>query len=158
MSTPKTPAEPFDMRRVRELADILTGSGLTELEVEGDGLRIRIARTPAAAAPMATWAPTGGQAPALPPASAIAAPTGEVSAAGDIVSSPMVGTVYLQAQPGAEPFVKTGDTVAEGQTLLLIEAMKTMNPIAAPRAGRIIEFLVADAQPVEYGEPLVVIG
>jgi acetyl-CoA carboxylase biotin carboxyl carrier protein len=141
------------MRRVRELADILTGADLTELEVEADGLRIRIARTPAPVAAMAAWAPTGGPAPAPPP-SAVA--TGE--ATGDVVSSPMVGTVYLQAQPGAEPFVKIGDTVAEGQTLLLIEAMKTMNPIAAPRAGRIIEFLVADAQPVEYGEPLVVIG
>ena len=69
----------------------------------------------------------------------------------------MVGTVYLQAQPGADPFVRVGDRIEEGQTLLLVEAMKTMNPIIAPRAGRVLEFLVADAQPVEFGEPLVVI-
>jgi acetyl-CoA carboxylase biotin carboxyl carrier protein len=69
----------------------------------------------------------------------------------------MVGTIYLQAQPGAEPFIRVGDTVEEGQTLLLVEAMKTMNPITAPRAGRIVELLVGDAQPVEFGEPLVVI-
>ena len=70
----------------------------------------------------------------------------------------MVGTVYLQPQPGAPPFAKVGDTVTAGQTLLLVEAMKTMNPITAPKAGKILEYLVADAQPVEYGEPLVVIG
>jgi len=75
-----------------------------------------------------------------------------------VVKSPMVGTVYMQAQPGSPPFAAVGDQVAEGQTLLLVEAMKTMNPIVAPKAGRIVEFLVADAQPVEYGEPLVVIG
>jgi acetyl-CoA carboxylase biotin carboxyl carrier protein len=70
----------------------------------------------------------------------------------------MVGTVYLQPEPGAAPFVRVGDTVSEGQTLLIIEAMKTMNPIPAPRAGRILELLVADGQPVEFGEPLAVIG
>jgi acetyl-CoA carboxylase biotin carboxyl carrier protein len=77
---------------------------------------------------------------------------------GDTVNSPMVGTVYLQPQPGAPAFIKVGDTVAAGQTLLLIEAMKTMNPIAAPRAGTVLELLVVDSQPVEFGEPLVVIG
>jgi acetyl-CoA carboxylase biotin carboxyl carrier protein len=83
---------------------------------------------------------------------------GETLPPGEVVKSPMVGTVYLQPQPGAPAFAKAGDTVSEGQTLLLVEAMKTMNPIAAPKAGVIVEFLVGDAQPVEYGEPLVVIG
>jgi acetyl-CoA carboxylase biotin carboxyl carrier protein len=75
-----------------------------------------------------------------------------------VVKSPMVGTVYLQPEPGAAPFVRVGDTVAEGQTLLIIEAMKTMNPIPAPRAGRIVEMLVADGEAVEFGAPLAVIG
>ena len=78
-------------------------------------------------------------------------------AKGDTVNSPMVGTVYLQPQPGADPFIKVGDTVTAGQTLFIIEAMKTMNPIPAPKGGRIVEILVSDAQPVEFGEPLAVI-
>ncbi|MDP2213554.1 biotin/lipoyl-containing protein, partial [Phenylobacterium sp.] len=86
-----------------------------------------------------------------------AAPAAPARAAGDAVNSPMVGTVYLQPQPGSPSFVKVGDTVAAGQTLMIIEAMKTMNPIPAPRAGMVVEILVSDAQPVEFGEPLVVI-
>ncbi|HEY9233558.1 MAG TPA: biotin/lipoyl-containing protein, partial [Phenylobacterium sp.] len=91
-----------------------------------------------------------------------AAPAGEVAAAepqrrGDVVNSPMVGTVYLQPEPGALPFVKVGDTVTAGQTLMIVEAMKTMNPIPAPRGGKITEVIVQDAQPVEFGEPLIVI-
>ena len=82
----------------------------------------------------------------------------DARASGDEVKSPMVGSVYLQPEPGADPFVKVGDTVAAGQTLMIIEAMKTMNPIPAPKAGKIVEYLVADSQPVEFGEPLVVIG
>ena len=77
---------------------------------------------------------------------------------GHLVKSPMVGTVYLQPQPGAPPFVRVGDRVSQGQTLLLVEAMKTMNPIAAPRDGLLLELLVADSQPVEYGEVLAIIG
>jgi acetyl-CoA carboxylase biotin carboxyl carrier protein len=84
----------------------------------------------------------------------VAAPT---RAAGDTVNSPMVGTVYLQPEPGSDPFVKVGDTVTAGQTLFIVEAMKTMNPIPAPKGGRIVEILVADAQPVEFGQPLAVI-
>jgi acetyl-CoA carboxylase biotin carboxyl carrier protein len=86
-----------------------------------------------------------------------AAPAPVARAAGDAVNSPMVGTVYLQPQPGAASFIKVGDTVAAGQTLMIIEAMKTMNPIPAPRAGKVVEIMVADAQPVEFGEPLVII-
>jgi acetyl-CoA carboxylase biotin carboxyl carrier protein len=87
-----------------------------------------------------------------------AAPVAQEIPQGDIVKSPMVGTVYLQPQPGAEPFCKIGDTVTEGQTLLIVEAMKTMNPISAPRAGKIVDILIADGDPIEFGEPLVVLG
>jgi acetyl-CoA carboxylase biotin carboxyl carrier protein len=164
-SPPKAPAaDPIDARLVRRLADILTETGLSEIEVEHSGLKIRVAKTltaapmqmmqaaPAAAAP----APVASSATASSSASAEAATPSRAS--GDLVKSPMVGSVYLQPEPGAELFVKIGDTVAAGQTLMIIEAMKTMNPIPAPKAGRIIEILVEDGQPVEFGEPLAVIG
>jgi acetyl-CoA carboxylase biotin carboxyl carrier protein len=154
-SSPKAPADPIDARLVRKLADILTETGLTEIEVERDGLKIRVAKGVAMAAPMAY-----AQAPAAPSAAPAAAPA-EAAAparrAGDVVNSPMVGTVYLQPAPGADPFVKVGDKVEAGQTLLIVEAMKTMNPIPAPKGGRVIEILVGDAQPVEFGEALIVI-
>ncbi len=86
-----------------------------------------------------------------------AAPAAPALPAGEVVKSPMVGAVYLQSTPGAEPFVKPGDTVTQGQTLMIIEAMKTMNPVPAPRAGKVLQILVDDAQPVEFGEPLVVL-
>jgi acetyl-CoA carboxylase biotin carboxyl carrier protein len=145
----------IDTRLVRKLAGILKDTGLSEIEVERGDLRIRVAREltvaaqPAAAAPVAAAA----VAAAAPAAAAEAAPAHN----GDAVPSPMVGTVYLQPQPGAEPFIRVGQTVVEGQTLLIVEAMKTMNPIPAPRGGKVIEILVADSQPVEFGEPLVVI-
>jgi acetyl-CoA carboxylase biotin carboxyl carrier protein len=160
-SSPKAPADPIDARLVRKLADILTDTGLSEIEVEHAGLKIRVAKTLTAAAPMqvmaaaplAPAAPAAAAAPASAPASADA----PARARGDTVNSPMVGTVYLQPQPGADPFVKVGDTVSAGQTLFIVEAMKTMNPIPAPKGGRIVEILVSDAQPVEFGEPLAVI-
>ena len=149
----------IDTRLVRKLAGILKDTDLTEIEVERGDLRIRVAReVTIAAAPVAAPAPA-----AAAPAAATTAARAESATAvapeypGELVNSPMVGTVYLQPQPGSEPFIKVGQTVAEGQTLLIVEAMKTMNPIAAPRAGKIVEILVADAQPVEFGEPLVVI-
>jgi acetyl-CoA carboxylase biotin carboxyl carrier protein len=155
---PKAPADPIDSRLVRELADILTDTGLSEIEVEHAGLKIRVAKT-LTAAPVqyaAAPAPVAAAAPAAAaPAPVAAAPT---RAAGDTVNSPMVGTIYLQPQPGADPFVKVGDTVQAGQTLFIVEAMKTMNPIPAPKGGKIVEILVADGQPVEFGEPLAVIG
>jgi len=145
-------SETFDTSQIRELAEILNETGLTEIELDRGGVRIRVARTLSAQAPVAVAAPA-------PVALASPQPTvDEALPPGDVVTSPMVGTVYMQAQPGAEPFVREGDTVAQGQTLLLVEAMKTLNPIAAPRAGRLLRFLVADSQPVEYGEPLAVIG
>jgi acetyl-CoA carboxylase biotin carboxyl carrier protein len=159
MPEPKAPADPIDARLVRRLAAILNDTGLTEIEVERGDLRIKVARSPA---PTITAAPAPVAYAAAPaPVAAGARPAAEAAPAaepaGDVIKSPMVGTVYLQSQPGTPPFVKVGDVVAEGQTLLIIEAMKTMNPIPAPRAGRIVEMLVADGQPVEYGEPLAVI-
>jgi len=157
-SSPKAPAEQIDARLVRRLAGILNETGLSEIEVEHDGLKIRVARTLTAAAPVAMAAPAfAAPPPPAPVAEPAAAPT-PAPAAGDAVKSPMVGTVYLQPQPDTPSFVKVGDTVAEGQTLMIVEAMKTMNPIPAPRAGKILEIIVANGQPVEFGEPLAIIG
>jgi acetyl-CoA carboxylase biotin carboxyl carrier protein len=156
---PTSKAPPSPSAQVRELAEILNETGLTEIELEREGLRIRVAKT-AGAAVVQAYAP----APAAAPPTAQAAPVAATAEAppsppaGENVTSPMVGTVYLQAQPGAAPFVKVGDHVTAGQTLLLIEAMKTMNPIPAPKAGTVVEILVEDAQPVEFGEALVIIG
>jgi acetyl-CoA carboxylase biotin carboxyl carrier protein len=140
---------------VRELADILIETGLSEIEVERDGQRVRVART---LGPTLVQAHTPSPAPAAAAASPVTREEPEPERSGETVTSPMVGTVYLQPQPGSPPFVKAGDTVTAGQTLMLVEAMKTMNPIPAPRAGVVLELLVGDAQPVEFGEPLAVIG
>lgn len=169
MSNPKAPADPveapaIDARLVRKLADILKDTGLSEIEVEHAGLKIRVARelTAAPVNYVQAAAPAYAPAPAAAPAPVATAPTAEIAPApaavrGDAVKSPMVGTAYLSPQPGADAFIKVGDTVSAGQTLLIVEAMKTMNPISAPKAGKVVEILVADAQPVEFGEPLVVI-
>ena len=163
-ATPQTsaPQSAIDTKLVRKLADILKDTGLTEIEVEQGELRIRVARelTVQAAPQMYAAAPAAAVAPALAAPSAAApaaaAPAGPAERKGDLVKSPMVGTIYLQATPGQPPFVKPGDKVTEGQTLMIVEAMKTMNPIPAPRAGVVAEILVEDSQPVEYGAPLVV--
>jgi acetyl-CoA carboxylase biotin carboxyl carrier protein len=157
MPDPKAPADPIDARLVRRLAAILNDTGLTEIEVERGDLRIKVARNAGPIAP-AIYAAAPAPAPAAAAAPATSGSRPEAETAGEIVKSPMVGTVYLQPEPGAAPFVRAGDTVTEGQTLLIVEAMKTMNPIPAPRAGRIIEMLVSDGQPVEFGEPLAVIA
>ena len=167
MTTPKAAPESgdantIDTKVVRKLADILKDTGLTEIEVETGGLKIRVARELTAATPAGAvyQAVAAAPAPAAPAAAPTAAPVVEAApaaAVGDKVKSPMVGTVYLSTQPGADTFVKVGQSVAEGQTLLIVEAMKTMNPIPSPRAGKIVEILVSDAQPVEFGEPLVII-
>ena len=160
-NTPKAPADPFDARLVRKLADILTETGLSEIEVEHGELKIRVAKQLTAAAAPVHYAPApapvaAGPAPAAA-APATATPAAAARAAGDEVKSPMVGTIYLQPNPTSPVFVKVGDTVEAGQTLFIVEAMKTMNPIPAPRAGKIVEILVEDAQPVEFGEPLAII-
>ncbi len=148
----------IDPKLVRKLADILTSTGLTEIEVEQDGLRIRVAREITMAAPVTYAAAPAPQYAPAPAAAPVTAPAAVVAPArGDAVKSPMVGTVYLKPSPEAAPFVKVGDKVAAGQTLLIVEAMKTMNPIPATKAGTVIEIIVEDGQPVEFGEPLVVI-
>ena len=168
MADPKTPAtklknDEIDTALVRGLADILNDTDLTEIEVERGDLKIRVAREITMAAPL-QYAPApapaaGAQAPA--PAAAPAAmpsdPATIVARSGEEVKSPMVGTAYLQASPEAPPFCQPGDKVKKGQTLLIVEAMKTMNPIQSPRDGVVREVLVGDAQPVEFGEPLVVL-
>ncbi|WP_305096425.1 acetyl-CoA carboxylase biotin carboxyl carrier protein [Croceibacterium aestuarii] len=151
----------IDTKLVRQLADVLAETGLTEIEVENGGQRIRVARSAApapvqtvAAAPVAAAhapAPT----PAAAPAEASAAPAG--NAAGTI-KSPMVGTAYLAPEPGASDFVKVGDAVQAGDTLLIVEAMKVMNPITAPAAGTVKEILIGSGQPVEFDQPLVVVA
>ena len=159
-SSPKAPADPFDARLVRKLADILTETGLSEIEVEQGELKIRVAKTLAAAVHVAAPAAVAPAAPVPGPAAAPAADAPAAAPArakGDEVKSPMVGTVYLQPSPGSDPFVKVGDTVQAGQTLFIVEAMKTMNPIPAPKGGKVVQILVEDAQPVEFGEPLAII-
>ncbi len=154
---PKPPTDQIDTRLVRKLADILTETNLSEIEVEHDGLKIRVAKT-LTAAPMQMYAPAAGPAPMAPaPAAAPALDAAPARASGDVVKSPMVGSVFLQPNPGSDAFVKLGDTVTAGQTLMIIEAMKTMNPIPATKSGKLVEILVEDGQPVEFGEPLAVI-
>ena len=138
-----------DSDLIRELAAILDETGLTEIEVSdnGQGLRVSRAGTAAPAVTVAA-APAAAADPAPPPAAVDT----------DAVTSPMVGTVYLAPQPGDPPFVQPDDTVAQGQTLVIIEAMKVMNPIQAPRAGTVKAIMVDDAQPVEFGDPLVVLA
>jgi acetyl-CoA carboxylase biotin carboxyl carrier protein len=140
---------------VRQLADLLIETGLSEIEVERQGLRIRVART-LAPAPATVYAAAPAPSP-LAAGTAHAAAADEPLARGEAVLSPMVGTIYMRPQPEAAPFVRVGDRVTTGQTLLIVEAMKTMNPIPAPRDGVVLAILVDDAQPVEYGVPLVII-
>ena len=142
---------PFDSTAVRALAGILTETGLTEIEIEGKEGRIRVVRAPAPIA-AAVAAPV-----ALAPV--IEAPAAELDDAHHpgAVLSPMVGIVYLTPEPGAAPFINVGQTVIAGQTLLLIEAMKTYNQIKAPKPGTVTRILVAAGAPVEYGEPLLIL-
>ena len=150
----------IDTGLVKDLAAILAETDLTEIEIEQGDLRIRVSREmPAPAYVQAAPVPQAAAA-APQPAAAHQAPQGEAAPArsGHEVPSPMVGTAYLSPAPGAAPFVEVGQTVKEGQTLLIIEAMKTMNQIPATRAGTITEILVTDSEPVEYGQPLVVIA
>ena len=152
----------IDADLVRSLADILNDTDLTEIEVERGDLKIKVKReVTVAAAPIqyaAAPAPVAHAAPAAAaPLSMPSDPATIVARAGEEVKSPMVGTAYLQPSPEAPAFVQPGDKVKKGQTLLIVEAMKTMNPIQAPRDGVVAEILVGDAQPVEFGEPLVLL-
>jgi acetyl-CoA carboxylase biotin carboxyl carrier protein len=145
-----------DAAAIRELADLLAETGLTEIEIEQGGQRLRVSRQTAPAFSHSTQAPTASApAPAAQEAPATAKPAGPAAGA---VPSPMVGTVYVCPEPGKPPFVKVGDTVKEGDTLMIVEAMKTMNPILAPRAGKITEICIKDAQPIEFGQTLLILA
>ena len=144
-----------DQELIRELAQLLTETGLTEIEIDREGMRVRVARqlAPAVAAvPAAACPPASG--PAERQSGAVAEDPAKHPGC---VRSPMVGVAYLSPEPGAAPFVTVGTRVTQGQTLIIIEAMKTMNHIPAPKAGVVARVLVANSQPVEFGEPLVII-
>jgi acetyl-CoA carboxylase biotin carboxyl carrier protein len=142
----------IDEALIRKLAKLLKETGLTEIEYDTDDARIRVSAAGTVIAATAA-------APAAVPAAALApAPAGADAPAAGSVSSPMVGTAYLSPEPNAAAFVKVGDRVAKGQTILIIEAMKVMNPIPAPHAGTVTQILVQDGQPVEFGEPLMVVA
>jgi acetyl-CoA carboxylase biotin carboxyl carrier protein len=144
----------IDAAAVRELAELLKETGLTEIEIEHNGARIRVSRSSGVAA--AAPAPAAA-APAPAPAAPTPAPASSGPAAG-AVPSPMVGTVYLSPEPGKPAFIKVGAIVKEGDTLFIVEAMKTMNAIAAPRGGTVMEISVTDGTPVEFGQTLCVIA
>ena len=142
-----------DSGLIRELALLLDETSLTEIEIERAGLRVRVARNISIAASM----PSHFQVPAAAPGAAAPAPVADIAKHPGVVPSPMVGTAYWASEPGAKPFIEVGTKVSVGQTLLIIEAMKTMNQIPSPRAGTVTQILVEDGQPVEFGEPLVII-
>ena len=141
-----------DPELVRKLAGLLDEANLSEIEYESGGKRIRVARQlGGVVAPVAGSAGPAAAAPGGSPAAA------DAPRRGTAVTSPMVGTIFLSPEPGAEPFIKVGDTFSEGQTVMLIEAMKTYNPVRAPRGGKVIEILVSDSTPVEFGEELLIL-
>ena len=156
-----------DSQVIKDLAELLNATGLTEIEIESGGMRIKVARSggqattayvpapPPVETPVAALAEA--QATTESAASSGSAPTEDPASHPGAVKSPMVGTAYLSPEPGAAAFIKVGDSVSEGQTLLIVEAMKTMNPIIAPRAGKITQIIVQNEQPVEFDQPLVII-
>ncbi len=148
--------QPTDERAlIRELAGLLDETNLTEIEVEREGLRVRVVRSAGViAAPMPFATPVGAAPAAATPAGTDST---DITKHPGMVPSPMVGTAYVAPEPGAKPFVDVGSQVAAGQTLLIIEAMKTMNQIPSPRAGTVKQILFEDGQPVEFGEPLMII-
>jgi acetyl-CoA carboxylase biotin carboxyl carrier protein len=156
----KSKSSSDDSALIRELALLLDETSLTEIEIERAGLRVRVARNISIAAAMpASIAPVAHASVAAAPgaAPAAAAPGADFANHPGVVPSPMVGTAYFAPEPGAKPFIEVGTRVTAGQTLLIIEAMKTMNQIPSPRAGTVTQILVEDGQPVEFGEPLVII-
>ena len=156
-----------DSQVIKDLAELLNATGLTEIEIESGGMRIKVARSGGQATTAYVPAPPPVERPVAAPAEAQAttgatassepAPTEDPATHPGAVKSPMVGTAYLSPEPDAAAFIKVGDTVSEGQTLLIVEAMKTMNPITAPRAGKITQIIVQNEQPVEFDQPLVII-
>ncbi|WP_455466827.1 acetyl-CoA carboxylase biotin carboxyl carrier protein [Bartonella sp. B39] len=162
MSTKKMDVEKhtaIDTKIIRDLAEILNDTNLTNIELEQGGLRICVSRQNTSATPEQTiYAPVPAPAVTVtsPPASTIETPIQEDKSK-NAITSPMVGTAYLAPSPGAQPFVEIGQNVSEGQTLLIIEAMKTMNQIPSTRSGTVTAIFVKDSQPVEFGEPLIVV-
>ena len=153
-NSPAKSKSAVDKDLIRELSALLEETGLSEIEIEQSGLRVRVARGgPVIAAPAAVM-PAG---PVIAPAGITSAAAPDPAQHPGVVVSPMVGTAYLSPEPGARPFVEVGSAVRAGQTLLIIEAMKTMNQIPAPRAGTVIQILIEDGRPVEFGEPLMII-
>ena len=142
-----------DQDRIRDLAKLLDETGLTEIEIERDGLRLRVAR----GRDVVQIAAASPAYPLALPGAAPAAIGGDPGKHPGVVASPMVGTAYMGAAPGAKPFVDVGSKVVAGETLMIIEAMKTMNQIPAPRSGTVTQVLIGDGQPVEYGEPLMIV-
>ena len=155
-SKPTNGAMRVDTDLVRELAELLSANALTEIEVEDGDRKIKVRREAAPVIAAAAYAPTAAAAPAPSGAAPVVSVADEVPA--DAVKSPMVGTCFLSPQPGSPPFIAVGDSVKAGDTLLIIEAMKVMNPITAPAAGVVKQMLVSDGQPVEFDQPLVVVG
>ncbi|MBB3389434.1 acetyl-CoA carboxylase biotin carboxyl carrier protein [Rhizobium sp. BK275] len=150
----------IDQALIRDLANILKDTDLTEIEVEQEDLRIRVSRagtTQYIQAPIAAPAYAAPAAAAAAPVAVAAAPAAAGRNPANTVNAPMVGTAYMAPAPGARAFIELGATVKEGQTLLIIEAMKTMNQIPSPKSGKVTEILVEDGSPVEYGQPLVII-
>ena len=139
---------------LRELAELLSTNDLTEIEVEDGDRKIKVRRE---GAPVMAYAPAPAPVAAAAPSGPAPAEAAPAAAPVDAVKSPMVGTAFLAPEPGAKPFIAPGQAVKAGDTLLIIEAMKVMNPITAPKAGKIVEILIGDAQPVEFDQPLVVI-
>lgn len=143
--------EKIDAAMIREMAALLDETGLGEIEYETDEVRIRVAKPGSAPVTSIIAPPAAAPAAAAEPA---ATPAGDLPGT---VPSPMVGTAYLTPEPGAEPFVRQGDTVRKGQTIAIVEAMKVMNPIPAPRDGTVAKIMISNGQPVEFGEPLMVL-
>lgn len=146
----------IDKKAIRELADIMNETGLGEIEIETEDHRIRVSRSASVTA-HAPLVHAAVNAPAAAPAAVEAPVAADASSHPGAVKSPMVGTAYMSPEPTAPAFIKVGDVVSEGQTLLIVEAMKTMNPIAAPKSGKVLEILVSDKEPVEFGQPLVIV-
>jgi acetyl-CoA carboxylase biotin carboxyl carrier protein len=152
----------IDQKMIRDLAGILNETKLTEIEVEIGDMKVRVSRQASGVQTYAVPAPTpASEAPraaeAKGPSPEPAASSSKAATSKNTITSPMVGTAYMASAPGAKPFIEVGQNVREGQTLLIIEAMKTMNQIPSPRAGKVIEILFEDMQPVEFGEPLVIV-
>ncbi|USG59484.1 acetyl-CoA carboxylase biotin carboxyl carrier protein [Sneathiella marina] len=147
----------IDKKAIRELAEIMNETGLGEIEIETEDHRLRVSRSTSVTAPAPLVHAAVSTPVATPtPVEAPVVATDATSHPG-AVKSPMVGTAYMSPEPTAPAFIKVGDSVSEGQTLLIVEAMKTMNPIAAPKNGKVLEILVSDKEPVEFGQPLVIV-